>query len=282
MPWGQVFFHSEAFLWNREAVGEAKKQLGRKQLRRYGIIIPVCDEEECLGQVIDELQAALPGQGTVLAVGLNGTSDGSAAIAVSRGVIVGNAAERGYGYGCQAAIDALAVVEAEEGVSVDAYIFCAGDGASRPQDINALIQRFEATAMPMVIGLRHFDLKTWWQQFGRALPNLILGVAGFFLTGRFYHDLGPLRLIERDFFQLLDLQEMTWGWTIEAEVRASLLGVRVETVSVIERPRVAGEQKVSGVSLGQSLRIGTCILIAGIRSRFADREASQKSGEGVN
>ena len=39
------------------------------------------------------------------------------------------------------------------------------------------------------------ELRTWWQEFGRAVPNLILGVAGIFLTGRFHHDLGPLRLV---------------------------------------------------------------------------------------
>lgn len=259
MPWEQVFFHSFAFLWNRGMVYKVKKQV-----KRYGIIIPVFNEAACLGQVIDELQQELSGQHFILAVGLNGTSDASGAIAASHGVVVGEAVERGYGYGCQAAIDALAEVE-----EVEAYIFCAGDGASRSQDIEALVQRFEATAAPVVIGLRRFVLRTWWQQFGRALPNLILGAAGFFLTGRFYHDLGPLRLIEQNFFQSLDLQEMTWGWTIESEVKASRLGRRVETITVLERPRVKGEQKVSGVSLRQSLRIGVHILAAGIRARFA-------------
>jgi len=248
---------------NRE-VGKISLGKLKQQAKRYGIVIPVCNEAECLGEVLDELRGALPNEQFVLAVGVNGTSDGSEDIAASYSVIVGKTENRGYGYGCMAAIEALQ----EAGEEVDAYIFCAGDGASRPEDVDSLVQRFEARGIPMVIGLRRFVLRTWGQEFGRAIPNLMLGVAGVFLTGRFHHDLGPLRLIEKDFFQTLKLQEMTWGWTIEAEVKASRLGVVVETVSVSERPRLKGEQKVSGVSLSQSLRIGAHILMAGIRARF--------------
>ena len=247
-----------------KTVRKSSVDILKQQKKRYGLVIPVCNEAECLGGVLDELRAALPGEEFVLAVGVNGTSDGSDNIAATRGVIVGKTENRGYGYGCMAAIEALHA--ADEGV--DAYIFCAGDGASRPEDVRALTQRFEARGVPLVIGLRRFVLRTWWQEFGRAIPNLMLGVAGACLTGRFHHDLGPLRLIEKDFFEILDLQEMTWGWTIEAEVKASRLGVTTETVPVSERPRLKGEQKVSGVSLGRSLRIGTHILFAGIRARF--------------
>lgn len=239
---------------------------------RYGIIIPVCNEAECLGEVIDELRAALPEGHFVLAVGVNDSNDGSEVVAASRGVIVGSTECRGYGHGCVAAIDAMRLV----GETVDGYIFYAGDGASQPGDVLALVQRFEARGVPLVIGLRRFVLRTWWQEFGRAVPNLILGVAGLMLTGRFRHDLGPLRLIGRDFFQALDLREMTWGWTIEAEVKASRMGVVAETVPVSERPRLKGEQKVSGVSLGQSLWIGGQMLKAGIRARF-QWGAGQKS-----
>ncbi len=236
----------------------------KQRLPRYGIIIPVCDEAECLGEVLDELHEALPERHFVMAVGLNGTSDRSGDIALSRGALVGETPDRGYGFGCMAAITALQ----KAGEDVDAYIFCAGDGASRPEDVLVLVQRFEATGVPLVIGLRRFALRTWWQEFGRATPNLILGMAGVFLTGRFHHDLGPLRLIGKDFFQAMDLQEMTWGWTIEAEVKASRMGVIAQTVSVEERPRLKGEQKVSGVSLSQSLKIGLHILMAGIRARI--------------
>ncbi|NOY00705.1 MAG: hypothetical protein GXP30_13395 [Verrucomicrobia bacterium] len=236
----------------------------KQRVLRYGIIIPVCNEAECLGEVLDEMREILPQMHFVMAVGLNSTSDRSGDIAVSRGALVGETPDRGYGYGCMAAITALQ----EAGEEVDGYIFCAGDGASRPEDVLVLVQRFEATGVPLVIGLRQFALRTWWQEFGRATPNLILGVVGFFLTGRFHHDLGPLRLIEKGFFQAIDLREMTWGWTIEAEVRASRMGVIAQTVAVEERPRLKGEQKVSGVSLVQSLKIGVHILLAGVRARF--------------
>lgn len=245
-------------------MGKNLEVIQKEGTGRYGIIIPVCNEAESLGEVLDELRATLPEGRFVLAVGVNDSHDGSEVVAASRGVMVGRTEQRGYGHGCVAAIEAMR----QAGEKVEGYIFYAGDGASRPGDVVALVQRFEARGVPLVIGLRRFVLRTWWQEFGRAVPNLILGVAGLMLTGRFRHDLGPLRLIEGDFFQALDLREMTWGWTIEAEVKASRMGVVAETIPVSERPRLKGEQKVSGVSLGQSLRIGGQMLKAGIRARF--------------
>jgi hypothetical protein len=46
--------------------------------------------------------------------------------------------------------------------------------------------------------------------------------------------------------------------------------VRAVEVSVSERPRIAGEQKVTGVSLGHTLRIGLEIIRAGWRCRMRE------------
>ena len=199
----------------------------------------------------------------VIAVGLNACTDDTLSICRKKGVIIGETEKSGYGWGCQAAIDAV-----EEKFEPVAYLFFAGDGANDPVDLEKLIGIFEERNTKFVIGIRKFRLRSWAAEFGRALPNLILGVSCAALGGQFFHDLGPLRLIERNFFRRMQLREMVWGWTIEAQIRAARFGERIEAVEVTERERQGGEQKVSGVSIWRSARIGWEILKAGWRTRW--------------
>ena len=101
------------------------------RLPQIGIIIPACNEEECIGQVLDELIAVLDPEKFIIAVGVNDSSDRTAAVARERPVVVAETAQRGYGFGCQRAIDHLSGLFP----SVRAYLFCAGDGASDPSDV---------------------------------------------------------------------------------------------------------------------------------------------------
>jgi hypothetical protein len=232
----------------------------------YAIIIPVCNEEECLAAVLDELEPFARAVNAVIAVGLNGTTDRSGQVARGCGAIAGETTMAGYGHGCRAALDELA----RRGLAPRAFIFVSGDGSNDPSDVNRLIAEFERTGAPMIIGQRTLRRENWgFGIFGprRALPNVTLGLWTTLLTGRAFCDIGPLRLIERALLQRMNLRELTWGWTIEAQVIACRLGAPVRTLSVIERPRLAGTQKVSAVSWHRSLRIGLHIAAAGWRAR---------------
>ncbi len=242
---------------------------------RYAVIIPACNEAACIEATVGELIATLPAERYVIAVGVNGSTDRTAELAKACGAVVGETNRRGYGYGCQVAIDALSASSTSEPVA--GYVFFAADGANTVVDLQRVIAVFENTAADMAIGLRRFDLRTWWQEFGRALPNLILGLAAWPLSGHFYHDLGPLRAIRRQSFERMALREMTYGWTIEAQVRATQLNASVVTLPVTERERIAGEQKVSGVSPWRSARIGLAIFSAGVRTFFRSREPGARS-----
>jgi hypothetical protein len=46
-------------------------------------------------------------------------------------------------------------------------------------------------------------------------------------------------------FEAIAPREMTFGWTIEAQVGAAMLGASICEVPAHERRRIAGEQKVS-------------------------------------
>ncbi|MEP6820836.1 MAG: glycosyltransferase family 2 protein [Chthoniobacterales bacterium] len=230
---------------------------------RIAIIIPACNEEACIGRVLEELLTVIEREKFVVAVGVNNSSDRTAEIARQYPVVVAETARRGYGHGCQAAINALEEAFPE----VSAYCFMAADGASDPSDLAPLVAAYEQ-GFAMVLGARTGRRSNWrTMTLPNVLANYVLGSWCGVLTGRWFADLGPLRIIQRRLFDALALQEMTFGWTIEAQVGAALRNVAIIEVPAHERERLAGEQKVSGVTWRRSFSIGCRILAAGWRTR---------------
>ena len=233
------------------------------RLPQIAIIIPVCDEAACIGAVLDEFLRIVDPEKFVLAVGVNGSSDDTAEIARQRPVLVAETAQRGYGHGCQAAIGLTNNLFP----SIRAYIFCAGDGATEPRDLRRLVAAFEQ-GYDLVLGTRTTRLRNWRAMTLRhVLANAGLGLWCGILSGRCFSDLGPLRLISCPLFEKIAPREMTFGWTIEAQIASAKLGAAICEIAVNERRRIAGRQKVSGVTWRQTLAIGCRILAAGYRTR---------------
>ena len=231
---------------------------------RIGIVIPACDEEACIGSVLSELLAMIDPTTSAVAVGVNGSRDRTAEIARGYGVLVAETPSGGYGHGCMAAIELLT----REVPSVEAYVFFAGDGASDPRDLAQLMAR-RAQGYAMVLGARTGALGNWHtMSVSHVLANFILGLWCGLLTGRWFTDLAPLRLIDRELFNTIAPREMTYGWTIEAQIGAAMLEAKICEVPARERPRIAGEQKVSGVTWRRTFSIGCRILAAGLRARL--------------
>ncbi len=235
---------------------------------RIAIIIPACNEEVCIGPVLEELLTVVDPEKYVIAVGVNHSSDRTAEIAREYPVCVAETAARGYGYGCQVAIDAVTRAEP----SVSAYVFFAGDGASDPHDLARIAAAYER-GYAMVLGARTTRWSNWRaMSFPHVVANVSLGGWCGLLSGRWFWDLAPLRLIERRLFEALAPQEMTFGWTIEAQVGAAMRGATICEVAAHERVRLGGEQKVSGVTWRRTFSIGCRILAAGWRARRRFRQ----------
>jgi glycosyltransferase involved in cell wall biosynthesis len=232
-------------------------------LPEFAIIIPACDEAACIGAVLDEFLAMVDEEKFVIAVGVNGSSDATAQIARQRPVLVAETARRGYGHGCQAAIDLTNNLFP----AIRAYVFCAGDGATDPRDLRPLVAAFEQ-GYDFVLGSRTKRVRNWRTMTLRHLvANAALGLWCGALGGRPFTDLGPLRIISRRLFEKIAPQEMTFGWTIEAQIAAARLRAPICEVAVSERRRIAGQQKVSGVTWRRTLSVGCQIVAAAHRTR---------------
>ena len=246
---------------------------------RIAIIIPACNEEACIAAVLEELLATIGPAKCVVAVGVNDTRDRTAEIARRYSVCVVETTDRGYGYGCREAIEAVTAMMP----SVNAFVFFAADGASDPRDVATLVAAHEQ-GYEMVLGARTMRRSNWAAMtLPHVFANVVLGVWCGLLTRRWFTDLAPLRLIERRLFDAIAPREMTFGWTIEAQVGAALLGASICEVPAHERRRIAGEQKVSGVTWRRTVSIGCRILAAGWRAhaRFGRQVAHQRTEPGA-
>ena len=231
---------------------------------QFAIIIPACDEEECIGPVVDELLSAVDPEKFAIVVGVNGSSDRTAEVARGRGILVSETEKRGYGHGCQSAIDLVAATVP----SLRAYIFVAGDGASDPRDLHKLVAAYEQGYL-FVLGARTGRLSNWRiMRLSHVIANFALALWCGLLAGRWFKDLAPLRLIDRELFEAIAPREKTFGWTIEPQIAAARLGATICEVPASERPRLAGKQKVSGVTWRRTFAIGCRILVAGFRARM--------------
>jgi hypothetical protein len=182
----------------------------------------------------------------------------------ARGVWAAETEQRGYGHGCQAAIDLITTAVPQ----VRAYIFFAGDGASDPQDIRRLVDAYEQ-GYTFVLGARTAQLRNWrTMRVSHVIANFAVALWCGVLAGRWFKDLAPVRLIDRELFETIAPREMTYGWTIEPQIAAARLGAPICEVAASERPRLAGKQKVSGVTWRRTFVIGCRILAAGWRARL--------------
>ena len=83
------------------------------------------------------------------------------------------------------------------------------------------------------------------QIFGNWLATNLLRL----FYGAQFTDLGPFRAIKYSSLMELNMQDQTYGWTVEMQLKASKLGLRCAEVPVNYRRRV-GKSKVSGTIKG--------------------------------
>jgi glycosyltransferase involved in cell wall biosynthesis len=219
-------------------------------------IIPALNEEAALAPMLDGLRAALDAAACAdadVVVVDNGSRDATPAVARRHGARVVSEPRRGYGQACLAGIAALSV-------DTKIVVFLDADGSDDPEDLVRLLAPIREGKADLALGSRTAAAKssgafTPQQAFGNWLAT---GLMSLFFGAR-YSDLGPFRVIRREALDRLQMQDTTFGWTIEMQIKAHCAGLRVLEIPVNYRKRIAGESKVSGNFAG-TIRAGWKIL----------------------
>ncbi len=230
------------------------------ELSRVAVVIPARNEAEALPPLLHRLRDEGVEWITVVD---NGSSDGTGDRARSAGARVVAEPRMGYGRACLAGI-ALLRREAGTGLAPvpGVVLFMDGDGSDDPRHLPLLLEPVLSGDAEMTVGVRTGGGEGGPSP-GAAEPGevrarfgtgLILALARR-LHGLEARDLGPFRAIRWELLEALGMDDPTWGWTLQMQLRAHHLGAVVRQVEIPRGRRQAGRSKVSG-SLGVSLRVG--------------------------
>ena len=173
------------------------------------------------------------------------------AVAKKHGALVLNEARRGYGYACMHAlvfIQSRAQKHPEQ--TPEIIVFLDGDYSDYPEYLDALVAPIVDRNMDLVIGARHPKLMeagamTPPQRFGNWLATWLMR----HLFGARYTDLGPFRAIGYEHLMAMNMSDMTYGWTIEMQLKALNMNLNYIEIQVPYRNRI-GVSKVSGTLKG--------------------------------
>ncbi|GAB4223977.1 MAG: glycosyltransferase family 2 protein [Gammaproteobacteria bacterium] len=233
------------------------------QQLRIGTVIPALNEASTIGDVIVQLQQLEHRQQIIIdhiIVGNNGSSDNTADIARKAGAQVVDEARLGYGQACLAAL-------AHMPTNMDIIVFIDADGSSAVSDIALLLDHIIQGA-DLVIGSRtqgtaEKNALLVQQRLGNKLATWLIRLFWQY----HYSDLGPLRAIRKNALQQLNMQDTTFGWTIEMQIKALQQQLTIKEIPVHYRCRQGGKSKISGTIQG-TLRAGYVILYTIFKLRF--------------
>ena len=237
-----------------DRVRACRIQLPRETL--IDVIIPALNEEESLPLVL----ADIPTSVRRVVVVDNGSSDRTAAVARATGATVVSEPRKGYGRACLAGMKEL------QSSPPDIVVFLDGDYSDYPGELDALVAPILTGSADFVIGSRTRGNR----EKGALLPQAIFGnwlacTLMRLIWGVRYTDLGPFRAIRYSGLMQLGMQDETYGWTIEMQIKARLAGLRSTEIPVSYRKRI-GVSKVTGTVSG-TVKAGIWIL--GTIGRYA-------------
>lgn len=209
------------------------------------VIIPALNEEEALPRVLKDLHDQRQPLRQIIVVD-NGSTDRTADVARAGGAVVLAEPRRGYGAACLRGLAHLDRMSPPP----DIVVFLDGDHSDDATEIGWLVDAAAAGA-DLVIGSRVLGrAERGALQAQQKLGNLLATNMIRAIYGQRYTDLGPFRAIRYPALQALSMKDEDYGWTVEMQVKAARMGLRVMEVPVSYRRRGAGESKVSGTVRG--------------------------------
>ena len=212
-------------------------------MKKIDVIIPVYNEERSIGLVVGDIPKDSVNE---IVVVNNLSTDNSAEVAKNAGATVIDQDQRGYGNACLKGIEYIN----SKSDKPDIVVFLDGDYSDHPEELPLLLKPIIEENFDFVIGSRAAGS----QEKGAMLPQAVFGnLLATFLIRLFYGyrftDLGPFRAIKYDSLISLGMEDKTFGWTVEMQVKALKKGLKCTEVPVSYRKRI-GVSKITGTLTG--------------------------------
>ena len=206
------------------------------------VIIPAHNEADSIAKVIHEIPKTVS---EIIVVNNNSTDD-TARTAKEAGATVLNETKMGYGYACLCGMQYVA----KQSDRPDIVVFIDGDYSDYPEELTKLVQPIIEHNIDFVIGARVKNKR----EVGSMTPQQIFGnwLATFLMKLFFratFTDLGPFRAIKYEKLLTLEMEDKTYGWTVEMQLKALKKKLTYVEVPVRYKKRI-GISKVSGTVKG--------------------------------
>ncbi|MEX0289272.1 MAG: glycosyltransferase family 2 protein [Flavobacteriaceae bacterium] len=206
------------------------------------VIIPAFNEADSIAKVIDEIP---PNVSEIIVVS-NKSTDNTIENARNAGATVLSEDRMGYGYAC---LKGMHYIEKQSNPP-DIIVFIDGDYSDYPEELTKLVAPILEDNIDFVIGARVKRLR----EEGSMTPQQVFGnwLATFLMKLLFratYTDLGPFRAIKYDKLLQLQMEDKTYGWTVEMQLKALKKKLSYVEVPVRYKKRI-GVSKVSGTVKG--------------------------------
>jgi glycosyltransferase involved in cell wall biosynthesis len=215
------------------------------------VILPCLDEAAALPWVLSRLPA-----GYRAVVADNGSTDGSARIAVDHGAVVVHVPQRGFGAAAHAGLLAAKPDD-------DLVCFLDADGTLDPTELPRVTDPVREGGADLVLGRRRPTGPGAWPAHAR-LANAALTWRLRRGLGVPLRDLGPMRAARHSALLGLDLQDRRFGYPLEMVVKAARAGWRIAEVGVDYWPRMGGTRsKVTGTVAGTARAVRDMARILG-------------------
>tara|TARA_B100000780_G_scaffold277482_1_gene248287 strand:- start:579 stop:1277 length:699 start_codon:yes stop_codon:yes gene_type:complete len=208
------------------------------------VIIPAYNEEKSIAKVINDIPSIVD----EIIVISNNSTDKTEVNAAKAGATVLKESRKGYGYACLKGMEYISNLEISQ--QPDIIVFLDGDYSDYPAQLTELVAPIVDDNIDFVIGSRVKELRetgsmTPQQVFGNLLATFLMKV--FF--GAKFTDLGPFRAIKYQKLLQLKMEDKTYGWTIEMQLKAIKQHFSYLEVPMKYRNRI-GVSKVSGTLKG--------------------------------
>jgi glycosyltransferase involved in cell wall biosynthesis len=177
----------------------------------------------------------------------NNSTDGTGEEARKHGAIVLLETYQGYGAAC---LKGIAEANAQP-EPADVILFLDADHSDDILRVNDLVAPIASNEADMVIGSRALGQRqpgamTPQQRFGNWLATRMIRV----MYRKKFTDLGPFRAIRLTSLNALNMQDRTYGWTVEMQVKAIRQNLRFVEIPVDYFKRRTGKSKVAGTLKG--------------------------------